>query len=251
MSDRNGPKPVTAAAMQRIASSRASPQYEPYRKNTATAAEQKTIQGIVLTVILPMYPIHWPTWVSRMNTTVLMEAFGTELTRVLLQEAINPEQLNYAIRSAPGRKFYPFPAPPDWLAMAKELIDARLPTVDAVMEEFDRYSARRGYFDSPEAFRWKAPILYWIVTDMRKAMQQYNHGVAELRKVAERLLRQWEKKLQDGEQIPEPAIRLGYTETPIGVGKERGLTTPETEKKGAALLQSIRLKVALAKTSKD
>ncbi|MFS7187895.1 replication protein P [Serratia proteamaculans] len=186
-----------------------------------------------------------------MNTTTLLEAFGSELTRVLLQEAINPEQLNYAIRAAPGRKFYPFPAPPDWLAMAKELIDARLPTVDIVMEEFDRYSARRGGFASPEEFRWKAPILYWIVTDMRKAMLQYNHGVAELRKVAEKLLRQWEKRLQEGERIPEPAIRLGHTEIPIGVGKERGLTTLETEKKGEALLQSIRLKVAQAKTSKD
>ncbi|CAI1574799.1 Replication protein P [Serratia proteamaculans] len=180
-----------------------------------------------------------------------MEAFGSELTRVLLQEAINPEQLNYAIRTAPGRKFYPFPAPPDWLAMAKKLIDARLPTVDVVMEEFDRYSARRGGFACPEEFRWKAPILYWIVTDLRKAMLQYNHGVAELRKVAEKLLRQWEKRLQEGERIPEPVIRLGHTEIPIGVGKERGLTTPETEKKGMALLQSIRLKVAQAKTSKD
>lgn len=195
------------------------------------AAEREAIQEIVLTVILPMYPIHWPTWVTRMNTAVLAEAFGTELTRVLVQEDINPEQLNYAIRAAPGRKFYPFPAPPDWLAMAKELIDARLPTVDAVMTEFDGYCARRLDYASPAQYPWQLPVMYWIVTDMREAMLQYNHGTAELRKVAEILLRRWEKKLQNGEVIPKPVMRLGYVETPIDVGKERGLTTPNQIKK--------------------
>lgn len=169
---------------------------------------------------------------------------------MLLQEDINPEQLNYAIRAAPGRKFYPFPAPPDWLAMAKELIDARLPTVDAVMTEFDGYCARRLDYANSAQYPWQLPVMYWIVTDIREAMLQYNHGTAELRKVAEIQLRRWEKKLQNGEVIPKPVMRLGYAETPIDVGKERGLTTPESDKKGAALMLKIRQRVAQAQ-SKD
>lgn len=134
--------------------------------------------------------------------------------------------------------------------MAKELIDARLPTVDAVMTEFDSYCAKRSYYGSAEQYPWRLPVMYWIVIDMREAMLQYNHGTAELRKVAEKLLRQWENKLQNGDVIPTPVMRLGYTETPIEVGKERGFTTPESEKKGAALMLKIRQRVAQAQ-SKD
>ncbi len=135
--------------------------------------------------------------------------------------------------------------------MAKELIDARLPTVDAVMAEFEGYSARRSDYASPEEYEWQLPVMYWIVTDMREAMLQYNHGTAELRKVADRLLRQWEKKLHNGEAIPEPVMRIGYTETPKDAGNERGLTTLESEKKGAEFLLKIRQRVAQSKVRTD
>ncbi|MCW2478724.1 replication protein P [Candidatus Symbiopectobacterium sp. NZEC135] len=56
---------------------------------------------------------------------------------------------------------------------------------------YNRYSAQREFYATPECFPWSAPIMFWLVTDMHCAMLQYNHSAGELRKVAECLLKQW------------------------------------------------------------
>ncbi|QKJ87432.1 DNA replication protein [Paramixta manurensis] len=117
------------------------------------------------------------------------------------------------------------------------------------MAEFERYCAGRMNYSDAAMFPWSAPVMYWIVTEMRRAMLQYNHGMAELRKVAETLLRQWGKKLQAGESIPAPVIRLEHKTRPETVGHEKGLTTPETNKKGREMLARIIQKNRQSRTN--
>ncbi|MGL5799391.1 MAG: replication protein P, partial [Plesiomonas sp.] len=83
-----------------------------------------------------------------------------------------------------------------------------LPTVDEVMAEFDRYSARHHDYANPELFPWSAPVLYWIVLDMRRAMYRYNQTAGEVQKSAAKLLAQWEKKLRAGETVPAPVVQV-------------------------------------------
>ncbi|MGL6149183.1 MAG: replication protein P, partial [Plesiomonas sp.] len=95
-----------------------------------------------------------------------------------------------------------------------------LPTVDEVMAEFDRYSSRHHDYSSPELFPWSAPVMYWIVLDIRRAMYKYNHTAAEVRKNAEKKLKGWEKKLLAGETVPAPVVQVENKSRQAGVAQQ-------------------------------
>ena len=93
---------------------------------------------------------------------------------------------------------------------------AGLPAVDDVMEEFNSYCARRGDYTTPADYPWSAPVMYWIVTDVRRLMLQNNYTEGEVRKSVQRHLTIWAKRLAKGEQIPAPVVMLSAPKAPVG-----------------------------------
>lgn len=114
-----------------------------------------------------------------------------------------------------------------------------LPTVDEVMAEFDRYSARHHDYANPELFPWSAPVLYWIVLDMRRAMYRYNQTAGEVQKLAAKLLAQWEKKLRAGETVPAPVVQVENKMRPASAAQALD-TDGRYQNAGAAMLARIR-----------
>lgn len=121
---------------------------------------------------------------------------------------------------------------------------AGLPDVATVMTELHRYCTLRDRFDSPERFPWKAPVLYWIVIDLRAAMLQYNHTEADTHKMAEQQLKDWARKIYAGQAIPQPVVQLPYHRPPETTGARLGLITARTESLGKSMLNAIRLRIA-------
>lgn len=83
-----------------------------------------------------------------------------------------------------------------------------LPTVTQIMKEFHRYNADRLDYDSPELFPWSKPIMYWIVTSLRKSMMQFNQSEFEVEKKATHLLEQWANRLSRGGTVPEIRVQI-------------------------------------------
>lgn len=85
---------------------------------------------------------------------------------------------------------------------------AGLPSVDEVVDEFNRYCAKRGDYQSSADYPWSAAVMYWIVTDVRRLMLQHNYGDSEVRKSIQHHLNTWAKRLAKGETIPAPSVTL-------------------------------------------
>lgn len=84
-----------------------------------------------------------------------------------------------------------------------------LPTAQQVMEEFRIYGAEIGFScQTAEEFPWSHPVMYWIVTDLRRHMRQYNQSEFEVEKRAESLINKWAKKLSKGETVPEIRVQI-------------------------------------------
>ncbi|MCO6556028.1 replication protein P [Gilliamella sp. BG6] len=112
------------------------------------------------------------------------------------------------------------PSPGQFISWCKEgeASDMGLPTVAQVMREFNKYSAEIGFScQTAEQFPWSHPVMYWIVTDLRKHMRQYNQSEFEVEKRAEMLINRWAKKLMNGEVIPEIRVQLEEKKSGYGV----------------------------------
>lgn len=112
------------------------------------------------------------------------------------------------------------PSPGQFISWCKEgeASDMGLPTVAQVMREFNKYSAEIGFScQTAEQFPWSHPVMYWIVTDLRKHMRQYNQSEFEVEKRAEMLIKKWAKKLSNGEVIPEIRVQLEEKKSGYGV----------------------------------
>lgn len=112
------------------------------------------------------------------------------------------------------------PSPGQFISWCKEgeASDMGLPTVAQVMREFNKYSAEIGFScQTAEQFPWSHPVMYWIVTDLRKHMRQYNQSEFEVEKRAEMLINRWAKKLSNGEVIPEIRVQLEEKKSGYGV----------------------------------
>ena len=77
------------------------------------------------------------------------------------------------------------------------------------MGEFQRYNREKGlHTGGAERFPWSHPVMYWIVTDTRRAMYQRQLSEAETEKYAAKKLEDWSLKVAAGEQIPSPVLAL-------------------------------------------
>ncbi|STT63924.1 Origin specific replication binding factor [Klebsiella pneumoniae] len=69
-------------------------------------------------------------------------------------------------------------------------------TLVDVMNEFHRYSREKGlHTGGAERFPWSHPVMYWVVTDTRRAMYQRQLSEAETEKYAAKKLEDWALKV--------------------------------------------------------
>lgn len=96
------------------------------------------------------------------------------------------------------------------------IIALGLPSVNQIMTEFKTYSAEIGFScQTAEQFPWSHPVMYWIVTDLRKHMRQYNQSEYEIEQRAALLVNKWATKLSNGEAIPKIRVQIEHKPEPV------------------------------------
>lgn len=152
------------------------------------------------------------------------------------------EQLQAGMRMARQQESDFWPSCGKFIGWCKTgaALNAGLPSVDEVEAEFKRYSANRGHV-RPEDFNWSAPVMYWIVIDVRHQMLQYNHTESEIRKSIQQHLNRWAKRLAKGERVPTPAPQIAYKQN-IPAPSELMDKDGKFQRKGEELLARIRAK---------
>ncbi|MDX7081862.1 replication protein P [Serratia marcescens] len=152
------------------------------------------------------------------------------------------EQLQAGMRMARQQESDFWPSCGKFIGWCKTgaALNAGLPSVDEVEAEFKRYSANRGHV-RPEDFNWSAPVMYWIVIDVRHQMLQYNHTESEIRKSIQQHLNRWAKRLAKGERVPTPTPQIAYKQN-IPATSELMDKDGKFQRKGEELLARIRAK---------
>ncbi|MBG2647133.1 replication protein [Klebsiella michiganensis] len=119
------------------------------------------------------------------------------------------EQINAGMREA-RKQDKPFlPGPGQFIKWCKNSGTVLGLTLVDVMGEFHRYNREKGlHTGGAERFPWSHPVMYWIVTDTRRAMYQRQLSEAETEKYAAKKLEDWALKVAAGEQIPSPVLAL-------------------------------------------
>ena len=191
--------------------------------------------------------IIFPSTVNNIKTQDELDELRRQWTTAFAENrVVNWQQIELGLQRARRCKRPFLPSPGVFIAWIREGQNQRagLPDVDSVMAEFHRYCALRDNYASPEQFPWKAPVMYWIVVDLRRAMLQYKHPEAIIRKMAERQLKHWLKKIHAGQEVPKPMVRLPDQRLPETTGAKLGLVNARTEAQGRAMLNAIRQRVA-------
>lgn len=118
-----------------------------------------------------------------------------------------------------------------------------IPSICDVMAEMKRYSNMEWRYPSVEAFPWSQPIMYWIVPETRRRMNQYNLSDKDTREVIRKQLVSYYNRLQAGQPIPPIKQLIGQT--------KRGFSTSELIDKdgkyrliGQKVLKEIRAKIS-------
>ena len=119
------------------------------------------------------------------------------------------EQVEAGMRMV-RRQERPFlPSPGQFIKWCKDSGTVLGVTLVDVMNEFHRYSREKGlHTGGAERFPWSHPVMYWVVTDTRRAMYQRQLSEAETEKYAAKKLEDWALKVAAGEQIPSPVLAL-------------------------------------------
>jgi len=84
-----------------------------------------------------------------------------------------------------------------------------------------RYCARRGLYNSAEAYPWQANAHYWMVTSLCSQMKSDNLSEAELRKACCKELEKMSCRIRNGDSIPQPRAQLEKIYTPASTEKAR------------------------------
>lgn len=98
---------------------------------------------------------------------------------------------------------------------------ADLPDEHALYDMVIRYSARRGLYNSPEAYPWQANTHYWLVTTLYSQMTSHNLSEGELRKACEKELEKMSRRIREGESIPPPRAQLEKIYVPVSPERAR------------------------------
>ncbi|WP_205952219.1 replication protein P [Pantoea stewartii] len=83
-----------------------------------------------------------------------------------------------------------------------------LPDENTLYEMVMRYSARRGLYNSPEAYPWQANAHYWLVTTLYSQMRGRGLSESELRGKCRTELHKMGKRVRAGEYIAPPRHKV-------------------------------------------
>ncbi|WP_107283116.1 replication protein P [Photobacterium lipolyticum] len=183
-----------------------------------------TLAMTVNNQISTMYVVHWPSWLNRFKTEDIQGHFLAEITLLLAKNEVSEQQLQAAISVAPGRKFYPYPAPFDWLEMCKEQVSTGLPSVDEVYKELEQYWMVRRDPDLLKNHKWNHDVSLWIMQTVKDDFYQKNLGPSDLKLRIRRELSLWEKHVEEGgkvtphvKQLPRPALKIPTIAEQLGL----------------------------------
>lgn len=123
------------------------------------------------------------------------------------------EQLSAGVRHARASASPFWPSPGQFIKWCKDSNSVLGVSIVDVMNEFHRYSRDKSLHPGgAEEFPWSHEVMYWVVTDTRRAMYQRQLSEVETEKYAAKKLEEWALKVAGGEQIPAPVVALGYHE---------------------------------------
>ncbi len=134
------------------------------------------------------------------------------------------QQLSAGMQHARASESPFWPSPGQFIAWCKQgaIRAAGLPDDESLYDMVLDYSARRGMYDSPEAFPWQSNAAYWMVTKLYSEMRANNLSESELRKRCGKELTAMSRRLEAGEQIPAPVVQIPKLHLPMS--SERGLS---------------------------
>ncbi|EJL80964.1 replication protein P [Pantoea sp. GM01] len=149
------------------------------------------------------------------------------------------EQLSAGMRHARASTSPFWPSPGQFVSWCKDSTTVLGVSLEEAMDEFRRYNRDKGQYTTPEAFSWSKPIMYWLVTEARRAMYQRCMTEPEVENFMSRKMAEWSKKVAAGEQVPNPVQTL---DKPIPVQTEQHSFTEAHEHRSmpnAAYLGSV------------
>lgn len=131
-------------------------------------------------------------------------------------------QIEAGLRVARQQNSDFLPSPGKFIAWCREgeLSLAELPTVDEAMAEFKRYGAEKGFYPTAEMFPWRLDVMYQIIPETRRRMQQYNLTNSEVRVSLEKQLKHWAKVLRDGGKIPPIKALITDQTRPLSIAEQ-------------------------------
>lgn len=134
-----------------------------------------------------------------------IDTFRQQWVKSFIENGITTtQQIEAGMRHARQQESPFMPSPGKFVAWCKDSSTVLGITLADAMAEFHRYNRDRGMYQSPEKFAWSKPVMYWIVTDARRAMYQRQMSEAEVETFINRKMAEWSKKVAAGEQVPDP-----------------------------------------------
>ncbi|CAI0819779.1 Replication protein P [Serratia entomophila] len=131
------------------------------------------------------------------------------------------EQLSAGMQHARASESPFWPSPGQFIAWCKQGVirASGLPDDSELYEMVMVYSAKRGLYDTPEAYPWKSNACYWMVTKLYSEMRGLNLAEAELRKRCSKELSAMSKRIEADEPIPAPVVQIPKLHTPVSQEK--------------------------------
>jgi hypothetical protein len=116
---------------------------------------------------------------------------------------------------ASGSPFWPSPG--QFITWCKDVESgtAGLPDENDLYDMVMRYSARRGLYNSPEAYPWQESSHYWMVTSLYSQMRAKCLTESELLGKCRIELKKMTKRLKAGECLPTPTILIEKLYVPV------------------------------------
>ncbi|WP_426576707.1 replication protein P [Xenorhabdus stockiae] len=126
------------------------------------------------------------------------------------------KQVNAGMKIARQQDSPFLPSPGQFIQWCKQggIQNAGLPDESELYDMVMTYSAKRGLYDSPENYPWQSHACYWMVTKLYSQMMGLNLSEPELRKRCRQELISMSRRMESGEQIPEPRVQIPKLHTP-------------------------------------
>lgn len=133
------------------------------------------------------------------------------------------DQVNAGMKLARQQETPFLPSPGQFVAWCRQGDTSRygLPDADELYDMVMEYSARRGFYDSPEKYPWKSNECWLMVPALYSQMRSMNLTPAELRQKCVKELRSMAKRLDSGEKIGAPVAQIPKLHCPVS--NEKGL----------------------------